>query len=303
MRHARWASVCQDTARRRVRKLDQVLGRLSQIETKLWSSTARRMGMIQTEIVPRYHRDMRAATWVAAFTGLSLLFTNCGIPTPIEQEGDSKQAEQSLPAAPGDGGSSETLPPAAGAEIAKLAGLYSSGGGMQVVFPDGEYWSYSGYGIIQMRHGKITQASAGQFQLQVLMGTGAGSTVTGSYEAGVKLGSVNRLANSDVAPSLNAAAGDWWGNLQDGDTPYLNITSAGVISGYSANFSCRFSGTLSAHPSGLNIFRLSIVRRNCLGGNQSETFTGVARVTGGAIHFAAANADKTRRLTWEGYPD
>jgi len=66
MRHARWASVCQDTARRRVRKLDQVLGRLSQIETKLWSSTARRMGMIQTEIVPRYYRDMRAATWVAA---------------------------------------------------------------------------------------------------------------------------------------------------------------------------------------------------------------------------------------------
>lgn len=246
---------------------------------------------------------MRATTWVAISAGLSFLFTNCGIPTPIQQEGDSQTLEQGVPLLPIEGGNP---PPGGGSsesEISKLAGLYSSGSGMQVVFPDGEYWSYSGYGIIQMRHGKITQASAGQFQLQVLMGTGAGTTVSGTYESGVKLGSANLLASSNAAPSLNAAAGDWWGNLHDGDTPYLNITSAGVISGYSANFSCRFSGTLSAHPSGLNIFRLSLVRRNCLGSNQSETFTGVARVTGGAIHFAAANADKTRRLTWEGYPD
>ena len=248
---------------------------------------------------------MRATKWLVAFTGLSLLFTNCGIPTPIEQEGDSRSAEQSLPTPPEEGGreggSGTDLP--AAADLAKLAGLYSSGGGIQVVFPDGEYWSYSGYGIIQMRHGKITQASAGQYQLQVIMGSGAGTTVSGTYEAGVKLGTANKLANSNTAPSLSLAAGDWWGNLHDGDTPYLNITSAGVISGYSANFSCRFSGTLVPHPSGLNIFRLSIVRRNCLGSNDSETFTGVARVTGGAIHFAAANADKTRRLTWEGYPD
>ena len=56
MRHARWASVCQDTARRCVRRLRNSRDRgprpLYQIETGLWSSTAPRLSMIQTEIAP-----------------------------------------------------------------------------------------------------------------------------------------------------------------------------------------------------------------------------------------------------------
>jgi hypothetical protein len=67
-------------------------------------------------------------------------------------------------------------------------------------------------------------------------------------------------------------------SAKDGESPYLSFSNTGVISGRSAN---------------------------CLGNGQSEVFTGIARVagSGGAIHFVALYAAKTRVLTWEGYPD
>lgn len=232
---------------------------------------------------------------------LVLAFTNCGLPTPIQNEAESNLNTPSE-VAPVTG---TPAPIAPESDIPKIAGLYNSGGSLQVVFPDGEFWSYGGYGIIQMRHGKILSAKDGAFQLNYLVGQGAGTTVNGTYVAGTSLGSATYLASSKTPASVAGAAGDWWGNLQDGDTPYLNFSNTGVISGFSANFSCRFSGRLEPHPSGLNVLKITITRANCLNNGQSEVFTGIARVAGGggAVHFVALNAAKTRVLTWEGYPD
>lgn len=246
---------------------------------------------------------MRNRSFFALTLGIFTLvfsFTNCGLPTPIQNESDSRP---NLPAAvtPEATPSPETTT----SDVSKMAGLYSSGGSLQVVFPDGEFWSYGGYGIIQMRYGKILSAKDGAYQLSYLVGQGAGTTVNGSYVVGMTLGSANYMSVSNTAATVASAAGDWWGNLQDGDTPYLNFSNTGVISGYSANFSCRFTGNLTPHPSGLNVLKITITRSNCLGSGNSEVFVGIARVAGGggAIHFVALNAAKTRVLTWEGYPD
>ena len=175
---------------------------------------------------------------------LVFAFTNCGLPTPIQNEGESN-LNAPAEVAPVTG---TPAPGAPEAEISKIAGLYNSGGSIQVVFPDGEFWSYGGYGIIQMRYGKILSARDGAYQLNYLVGQGAGTTVSGSYVAGTTLGTATYLASSKTPATVASAAGDWWGNLQDGDTPYLNFSNTGVISGRSANFSFDSLGVSSRIP-------------------------------------------------------
>jgi hypothetical protein len=110
---------------------------------------------------------------------LVLGFTNCGLPTPIQNEGESN-LNAPAEVAPVTG---TPAPSAPETDISKIAGLYNSGGSLQVVFPDGEFWSYGGYGIIQMRYGKVLAAKDGNYQLNYLVGQGAGTTVSGSYVA------------------------------------------------------------------------------------------------------------------------
>lgn len=249
------------------------------------------------------HTMSRRSILALSLCALSLVlaFTNCGLPAPAQNEAESNlsppaEIPPEIGSAPSD---------ATDSDLQKIAGLYSSGGSLQVVFPDGEFWSYGGYGIIQMRHGKVLSAKDGTYQVNVLVGQGAGTTASGNYVVGTSLGSANYIASSKNPAAVAGAAGDWWGNLQDGDTPYLNFSNSGVISGFSANYRCRFSGRIEPHPSGLNLLKITITRANCLNNGQSEVFTGIARVagSGGAIHFVALNASKTRILTWEGYPD
>lgn len=181
-----------------------------------------------------------------------------------------------------------------------IAGIYT-GSGTQVVFPNGEIWSWGGYGILQMRHGQLSSASNGQYSGMITAGNYGTSSISGSYVPGASLGASTYSASSKSPATVASATGRWWGNLQDGDTPYLTFSSSGSISGTSANLSCSFSGRVEPHPSGLNVLKVTITRANCLRNGNSETFTGIVRIRGATLHLVALNAAKTRTLTWEAY--
>lgn len=237
---------------------------------------------------------------------LLLAFNNCGQPTLSTDEKLSNGSDQTL----GTGGTGSlpvggTVPPVAedsATKFSSIAGVYSNGGALQIVLPDGEYWTISGYGIMQTRNGRISQAKDGSFAGEVTAGNGGGrGAISGSYSAGVSFNGAAYQVSSKTPATLAGVLGTFWGNSQDGDTPYLTFTANGNITGYSANFSCQFRGKAEPHPSGINILKVTLTRSNCLGSGQSTTYVGIARGYGSAVHFVGVNATKTATFTYEGY--
>ncbi|CAN5619099.1 hypothetical protein BH10BDE1_BH10BDE1_09070 [soil metagenome] len=252
--------------------------------------------------VERYTRPRSAKIkrWllVLGFFVLLFAFNNCGQPTMLSAE---SQANVGSP-----GPASVTLPPTTPAaenpatKFASIAGVYSNGS-LQVVTADGTYWSYGGYGIIQMQTGKITEAKDGKFAGEITGGNGAHGAFSGVFVQGVSFAGAAYQATSKSPPNLGLALGTFWGNSQDGDTPYLTFDSKGGITGYSANFQCTFRGKVVAHPSGLNVLQISLTRSNCLGNGKSDTYVGIARAYGSLVHVVATTADFTKTFTYEGY--
>lgn len=248
-----------------------------------------------------------------AFSGATVLvlaFNNCGQPVMTGSEastaGEGNLATPATDLTPVGGGSTGDTGGTPAIDPSKafnsIAGVYSSGGALQIVLPDGEYWTISGYGIMFTRTGKITQAANGAFTGEVNGGNGGGrGAIAGSFVAGTSFNGGTLQASSRTPASINNALGTFWGNSQDGDTPYLTFASNGNITGYSANFSCQFRGKAEPHASGINVLKITLTRSNCLGNGQSTTYTGIARAYGTAVHVVGVNAAKTATFTYEGY--
>lgn len=235
---------------------------------------------------------------------LLLAFNNCGQPTLTSETKTSASGDQSL-GTDGSGGTGGTQPPAViedpATKFANIAGVYANGS-LQIILPNGEYWTIGSYGIIQTRIGKITQAKDGAFTGEVTAGNGGGrGVISGAFSPGVSFNGAAYQASSKTPATLNGVLGTFWGNSQDGDTPYLTFTANGNITGYSANFSCRFAGKAEPHPSGINVLKITLTRSNCLGNGQSTTYIGVARGYGSVVHVVGVNATKTATFTYEGY--
>ncbi len=235
---------------------------------------------------------------------LMLAFNNCGQPVLTSDGKASAETDQTFGGnTGGTGGAAPPLPQAEdpATKFANVAGVYSGGGPLQIILPDGEYWTIGGYGIIQARNGKITQAKDGSFTGEVTAGNGGRGNISGSFIQGVNFNGASYQASSKTPATITGALGTFWGNSQDGDTPYLTFTANGNITGYSANFSCQFRGKAEPHQSGINILKITLTRSNCLGNGQSTTYTGVARGYGSAVHVVGVNATKTATFTYEGY--
>ncbi len=223
-------------------------------------------------------------------------FNNCA--QPALTDADLLKGDAGELVVPPGGGPPAVVDPAT--KFASLAGVYSGGLGTQVALPDGEYWTFGGYGILRSRGGSITAADAGQIS-GVYTG---GTTTTTAALAGPYVSEVSLLGGRYAANSKTPAVlqpGEFWGNSQDGDTPYLLFARDGTISGRSANQSCSFSGKIEPHPSGTSVLKLTIRKSNCLGNGRSDTYYGVAIQFGATIHAVGMTADKTKAWSWEGY--
>ena len=244
---------------------------------------------------------------IAALIAVALLmlaFNNCGQPVVTSEDKASAANDQTLGGNTGGAGSGTTPPTQTEdptTKFANIAGVYSGGGPLQIILPDGEYWTIGGYGIIQTRNGKLTQAKDGSFTGEVTAGNGGRGAISGAFSPGVSFNGAAYQASSKTPATITGALGTFWGNSQDGDTPYLTFTANGNITGYSANFSCQFRGKAEPHPSGINILKITLTRSNCLGNGQSTTYVGVARGYGTAVHVVGVNATKTATFTYEGY--
>ncbi len=235
--------------------------------------------------------------FAAIFLGfLTLSFSHCGSPVEpvsVDPEGSSQMGEQA--------GEQETSENSSGPiDFSPLAGVYR-GGGTHVVFPSGEYWWFTGYGIIRMRYGQMTSITESQFFGQITAGNFPASDFSGSYETEQRLDGAQYLVNSKDSPSLSSLEGRWWGNIQNGDTPNLTFSGEGQISGSSANFRCSFRGEVAPHPEGLNVFAVSLTRTNCLGDGRRTEFVGIALRSGGVLHLLALTPNQNEIFAWEAY--
>lgn len=237
---------------------------------------------------------------------LILAFNNCGPPTLLDSQASNRSGPPGSSATPatdlipiGGGDGSSTDPSKA---FDSIAGVYSGGGALQIILPDGEYWTISGYGIMFTRTGKITAAANGSFTGVVDGGNGGGrGPITGAFASRTSFNGGTYQASSRTPASLTNVLGTFWGNSQDGDTPYLTFTANGGITGYSANYSCQFRGKAEPHPSGIQVLKITLTRSNCGGSGASVTYNGIARAYGTAVHLVAVNATKTATFTYEGY--
>lgn len=194
---------------------------------------------------------------------------------------------------------SVTPPPVTGQAQGVYEGSTSDGGQfVGIVEPnDNLYAVYVSSSLVLsgMISGTATESS-GSFNATIhdfyADGTVNAGTLAGSFVAGTSLTgtltetNVSVTLNGTAVPSTNynyaAAAhladiaGSWSGNLLDGETADLTISSAGAVTGTSS-LGCTFTGTVTPDTSGKNFFDVSLTfgASPCLAPNVGVSGVGI----------------------------